>query len=314
MNLMLTNACNERCSFCYAEQFFATDREASRADFELIKEHLAQYAKLVHAAQIPDWDADAPELQRTLYSAKAINFLGGEPTLYPHFAELVEFIHGLGLGVLLFTNGAFPEKIHPIRKKLWTITLNGHFAHRAPNLNIDPMRIHANLPIIPGDDLLARLKVIRDAQIKTLYLAFATPAGQRPGHFFTPEDLEEMKRLHQLAVAFCAENGIFLAYDCSFPKCVDAHVAETMCSSVPVMNTQGEISICGGDYYAQKGKRPLSDFATLEDLHAFTFGRITVQRSEPSIFEICNGCEHFNVSCHGMCLKFRKTPETSEST
>ncbi|MCB9796053.1 MAG: radical SAM protein [Alphaproteobacteria bacterium] len=303
---MLTRGCNERCSFCYAGDYFAQSPPA-RADAVLAG--LERYAALVaEAPPLPEWDDTLPELARTLFSSRVVNLLGGEPTLHPSFVEVVEAAHGHGLGVIVFTNASRPERIQAVADKLWNVTVNGHFAARAPALGFPMERVFANLPVRRGEDILARLAVIRDAGIRVVFLAFATPVGGADPSCYTPDDEPEMRALHGEALAFCEANGIFLGYDCSFPLCVDERVAQTKCTSVPVMDAAGFMSICGGEYYMASGRRHIADFESLQGLHDYTYRLISGLRALPSQFEKCNTCPEFNKRCHGMCLAYREKP------
>ena len=314
MNLFLTRGCNERCAFCYAGEFF---ERAPGADTDALIAAIDTYARLVAAAPpLPPWPDEAKgervdELALTLFASRSVCLLGGEPTLHPQFESIVARIAGHGLGPVLFTNGSRPERVAAVAHLLWSVTINGHFAARAPGLGFDVRRIFANLPVRPGDDVLALLRGIRDAGIRGMFLAFATPVGGTDVRCFTPEDQDEMRALHALALEFCADNGIFLGYDCSFPLCVDERVRQTKCTSVPVMNTRGEVTICGGEYNYSVGLRAIDTFDSLEQLHRYTLDLITPLRARPSIFDVCNQCPEFNHACHGMCLAYRERPSTS---
>lgn len=310
MNLFLTNQCNESCSFCYAEDFFKSSVKVKKKDFDLTLAALGRYGELVKAfGELPMLDPTHDELTRGYYAAGCVNLLGGEPTVHPFFEQTVDAVKAMGLGVIVFTNGGFPKRIAPLVDRIWSLTINGHFAERAPSLGFPMERVYANLPLRPTDDVLARLTVIRDAGIKAMFLAFATPAGGAREASFTPDDLAKMKDMHGKALDFCEANGIYLGYDCSFPLCVDAHVEQTRCSSVPVMDAQGFISICGGEYYMESAKQHISTFPTLQAMHEYTLGIQNGLRALPSQFDVCNKCEHFNKGCHGMCLSYRVKPE-----
>lgn len=315
MNLMLTNVCNERCSFCYADDFFKAKPVSNARDLDTLLQALTHYAGLVaKAPPLPPYDAGVDELTATYYASRVVNLMGGEPSLHPDFEKVVDHIHGLDLGLILFTNGSTPHKVAAVRDKLWSITMNGLFAFRAPDLPFPRDRVFVNLPHRRGDDVVRRLQIIHDAGIRAVFLAFATPAGGAKSKYYTPEDVVEMREVHGKALAFCEANGIHLGYDCSFPLCVDARVMQTRCTSVPVMDAQGFMSICGGEYFSRKEPRHVTGFDSLEALHEWTFGLIEKMRAFPSQFDVCNGCEHFNVDCHGMCLVFRdQTPKVSDA-
>ena len=311
MNLFLGRGCNESCSFCYAGDFFEGARKAPAAQRGAVLQHLQTYAGLVASAPpLPQWSDDVDELTLTLFASRAVNLLGGEPTIHPDFVAVVNEVHRLGLGPVVFTNASRPDRIAEVADKLWSITVNGHFAHRAPSLPFDIRRIFANLPVRPGDDVVEALQKIRDAGIRGVFLAFATPVGGADPHCFTPEDLPAMQEVHRKALDFCEAHGIHLGYDCSFPLCVDARVQQTKCTSVPVMDEQGNMTICGGEYAYGPGKRHVSTFRSLEELHRYTLGIIGGLRGLPSRFDVCNACPEFNQACHGMCLAYRQAPQT----
>ena len=156
-----------------------------------------------------------------------------------------------------------------------------------------------------GMDVVAALDKIHTAGIRAVFLAFATPVGGADPHCFTPEDLPAMQAVHAEALAYCEANGIHLGYDCSFPLCVDERVKQTKCTSVPVMDEQGFMTICGGEYAYGPGKRHVTTFESLDDLHRYTLSIIDGLRTLPSRFDVCNECPEFNVRCHGMCLAYR---------
>lgn len=312
MNLFLTSGCNERCAFCYAERWFERPAAPNRPEaLDRLLAALRAYGALVRAAPpLPAWDPAKDEEERSLFSSRCVNLLGGEPTIHPHFERVVREVAAMGMGVIPFTNGSMPERLRAVKEHLWTVVVNGHFAERAPDFGVDLKRVHANLPLQPGSDVVAALEKVRDAGIRTVYLAFAAPAGgdDRPGAFYTPDDLPAMKAVHEAAMAFCAAHGIFVAYDCSFPVCVDARVLQAKCTSVPVMDPDGFITICGGEYFHEQGKRRIETFGSLREVHAYTFRLLSGLRALPSRFDVCNACEHFNRECHGMCLAFRERP------
>lgn len=83
----LTNACNLNCPYCYIEEKNST-RKTRRTDELTFEETL----KVID---------DLKSL-----NAKTINIVGaGEPTIDPHFQEVVKHIHESGMTTVLFTNG-----------------------------------------------------------------------------------------------------------------------------------------------------------------------------------------------------------------
>jgi MoaA/NifB/PqqE/SkfB family radical SAM enzyme len=83
----LSNPCNLNCPYCYVEE--KNSRRKVRKPNELTFEETL--------AVIDDLAASR---------AKTINIVGaGEPTIDPHFNDVIEYIHKKGVWIVLFTNG-----------------------------------------------------------------------------------------------------------------------------------------------------------------------------------------------------------------
>ncbi len=111
--LELTNRCNCRCLHCYGA-FGSPSKTAIRAElsFEEWK-------------QIVDKIAEA--------GGKAIQLIGGEPLLFPHFCELLDYAHNRGISSIdVFTNGTLmtPAILNAIKKAGASVrvSLYGHDA------------------------------------------------------------------------------------------------------------------------------------------------------------------------------------------
>lgn len=82
MEIEFSRDCNFRCAYCYVENRTASPEEMSR---EEIKDVLVQAAAL---------------------GARKIILLGGEPSIYPHLVEMLDFLADQCLAVEMFTNGS----------------------------------------------------------------------------------------------------------------------------------------------------------------------------------------------------------------
>jgi MoaA/NifB/PqqE/SkfB family radical SAM enzyme len=88
--LEVTGLCNEFCDHCYAGSSpQGTHGTMSVQDWANVLDQLAGMGTL------------------------DVQFIGGEPTLYPHLPELIEHAHGRGLGIEVFSN------MTHIREPLW---------------------------------------------------------------------------------------------------------------------------------------------------------------------------------------------------
>ncbi|MBF6053156.1 radical SAM protein [Streptomyces eurocidicus] len=88
--LEVTGFCNESCVQCYADSG----------------------PKGTHGTMtVPDWRHVIDQF--TAIGGRDVQFIGGEPTLYPHLSELIIHAHGAGLGIEVFSN------MTAIRDPLW---------------------------------------------------------------------------------------------------------------------------------------------------------------------------------------------------
>lgn len=83
----LTNACNLNCPYCYIEEK-NSERKVRKSNELTLDESLSIIDDLANCG------------------AKTINIVGaGEPTIDPHFEEIIEYIYAKGMTTVLFTNG-----------------------------------------------------------------------------------------------------------------------------------------------------------------------------------------------------------------
>ena len=82
MEIEFSRDCNFRCTYCYVEDRTASPDEMSRGE---IKDVLLQAKSL---------------------GARKIILLGGEPSIYPHLTEMLDFLAHQSFAVEMFTNGS----------------------------------------------------------------------------------------------------------------------------------------------------------------------------------------------------------------
>lgn len=88
--LEVTGLCNEFCDHCYADSS----------------------PKGTHGTMtVRDWKRTIGQLADM--GTRDVQFIGGEPTLYPHVNELIRYAHNVGLSVEVFSN------MTHIRQELW---------------------------------------------------------------------------------------------------------------------------------------------------------------------------------------------------
>jgi radical S-adenosyl methionine domain-containing protein 2 len=84
INFHITEACNMHCKYCFAK-YGGVDRNAHLLSFQ-------QYCIILD------------QVKKNNFSK--ISFAGGEPTLHPFLAELVQYSKKIGLTTMLITNGS----------------------------------------------------------------------------------------------------------------------------------------------------------------------------------------------------------------
>lgn len=80
--MVLTYYCNSKCNWCYAKDM--VNLKHSHIPFKLAKKII----KLL-----------------SIIGIKELNLIGGEPTLYPHFFDIIKFCNECGIMVSITTNG-----------------------------------------------------------------------------------------------------------------------------------------------------------------------------------------------------------------
>ena len=87
MEIEFTRKCNYRCPYCYAAEDSAVSADQGISE-EMTEEEIRSAIR------------QASEL-----GARKIVILGGEPLVYPHLNEMIDFISDLGMASEIFTNG-----------------------------------------------------------------------------------------------------------------------------------------------------------------------------------------------------------------
>jgi sulfatase maturation enzyme AslB (radical SAM superfamily) len=92
-NILVTNVCNRRCPYCFAHE--KTRRPGAKSDIR------PQYMSLSALEEVVEF------LKRS--DLKVFSMMGGEPTLHPDFAEILDIACHQGFVVRIFSNGLMPR-------------------------------------------------------------------------------------------------------------------------------------------------------------------------------------------------------------
>lgn len=105
-NFHLTNLCNYRCTYCFGK--FPQKSELTLEQVCTVVDNINRY------------------FERKKITDGRINLAGGEPLLYPHLDELIDYIHAYGIKVSVITNGSLltEEKIASWKGKVYCVGLS----------------------------------------------------------------------------------------------------------------------------------------------------------------------------------------------
>lgn len=118
--LEITLSCQLRCQHCYA----------------------SSGPQLGHGQmRLADWKQVITEL--AAHGTRFVQFIGGEPTIHPHFAELLAFAGDLGLGIEVYSN------LISISTRLWNLFVHYH-VRLATSFYSDDACIHDAITAIVG--------------------------------------------------------------------------------------------------------------------------------------------------------------------
>ena len=105
-NFHVTNSCNYRCTYCFGK--FPDKTELTFGQACLVVDNIARYF-----------------LKNSITDGR-INLAGGEPLLYPHLEELIDYINAYGIKVSVITNGSLltEEMIKGWKDKVYCLGLS----------------------------------------------------------------------------------------------------------------------------------------------------------------------------------------------
>ncbi len=110
----LNRVCNAKCLMCY----YAHSNEKWSKSIETVKKELVEAKKRGNTS---------------------VDFTGGEPTIYPHMEEAIEFAEGIGLHTCVITNGLAVDRIRRIIDagcREWLLSVHGYGATQDKVLNV----------------------------------------------------------------------------------------------------------------------------------------------------------------------------------
>ena len=308
-NLVISNVCNLHCAFCFAEDYLRAAQPAS--------------AFISPSA----FEARLDFLERS--GVEAVRLIGGEPTLHPQFADLLERAQRRGKHVLVFTHGLLAEAalraLEAMPVETCTVLVNlTATAHPPRPTETEQQRRREVLQrlgarALPGFTLSAPVAlpdfliplIQETAASPRLRLGLALPAA-------TGQNASLAQRYYPLAgrhiVKFAeraASAGIRLEFDCGFVRCMfsDADLeilrqagadVDWRCNPVLDIDLDGRVLPCFP--LAGQAQAMLTETVTAAELRAELIARLNPYR-QVGIYRECSACAFKRQTvCTGGCL------------
>jgi len=316
-NLIITNACNLRCPFCFASEYRAGETGSDVANMSL-QEYRAQL---------------------DFAGVDSVRLCGGEPTLHPDFLEMVDLaLARRGRQVFVMTNGLWPD---PVRRALGALsTRRGRRISYLVNV-LEPefcgdgqwRQLQATLEALPADrvtlgitihqapcELDHLFELAANHGIERLRYSVAAPNLSDPRSWrVDPErDFGPMAGVVFELVMEARTRGLRVQSDCGYiPPCrfTEAQLAELRRDgaheSTPEFRCHGPIDIgAGGEAWRCFGlyaavRADCNEFGDCSELDQH-FDRLTAQRDQLLLFDECEDCElPGRGECGGGCHAYR---------
>ncbi|XCH79182.1 MAG: radical SAM protein [Candidatus Dehalobacter alkaniphilus] len=314
MNIMLTNYCNLKCSYCFANCDPKNKVNISDENYANI---LDFFKRSGHAE---------------------LRLLGGEPTLHPKFEQWVnEGIADPFFGkIQLFTNALVLDQklshsiVHP--KVSFLINLNGpkvigehlynktienveYLVFEYQRRNLEPLVTLGINIFEPDFDYTYIINQSKKLKLRTIRYSITVPSNNSQ-----PGTLQHYESFVPRLVDFldeCHAKNIIPHIDCNNPpKCIFSNeqlvdfiysgydiIHKEMCR--PVMDIRPDLSVARCFVFEDYLSVNIIDFNTVAEIQEFFIREIDSKRFNNPAFKECGGCRFWQErKCQGGCLGY----------
>lgn len=223
MNVLITTVCNRRCPYCFAAS------RVSNAPVNIEAEQGSPYISMA------DFDR---ALRFNSKHEPVVGILGGEPSLHPQFAGLIEQTWAAGFCAKVFTNGVWAEKtVEAVeslpgrtQKNLRLIVNTNHPDITPEKERIAQERLFSRLPehcslsfnIHSLEQELGFLVdiILKHGMVKDIRLGMAAPLAEQASEFIPVSDYQQTAPLIMALAQRCDEHNIHVGFDCGFTLCM----------------------------------------------------------------------------------------------
>lgn len=210
---MLTDYCNQNCSYCFAKKMM--DKGKGNISTDNFKKAVNFIVKS---------------------GEKKIGLIGGEPTLHPDFLELIGHVVGKVKTTLLFTNGIIEKdisrKLGDIEDEGFSVllNLNDKFSYLSRKLELikytlkclgKKVSLGYNIHTTEFDLNFHLEMIMKYGLSKELRVGLASPiAGKGVKDFFQPSDDSKVAKAVIKNAEMLEQNDVLLTLDCGFYMCM----------------------------------------------------------------------------------------------
>ena len=335
-NIMLTDICNLRCPYCFANEF--VNKSANEISIENFKRAL-------------DFIATEPNAK--------LGLIGGEPTIHTQFAELLKIVISdpRYKDVVLFTNGVkFEEFANELSHPKFHILLNcnspkdiGQKAFDKMVANLDLMvnkyymhdRVTLGINIYKPDfDFDYILELLKKYNFQRVRMSITVPNTSEKRDFNVKDYFSSIKPRFKEFIYAMLSNDIMPTYDCNkMPTCVLTekemmefnelitkrqrdremrrlpplpmpHVSSAINTDVvncaPVVDIRQDLTAVRCFGLSDCTKVKISDFKSLPDLRNYYMNEIDHYAFKFGIDNECENCyRRKTLRCTGACIAFK---------
>jgi hypothetical protein len=312
LNLFVNYNCNLSCDYCFVRGLGSSHpSRVSEADFEKLCRWLVRHR------------------------VSALGILGGEPTLHPGLAGMLERLHSIGIASVLFTNALYPNDSlsEVVARHTASVVVNYNEPQQYGHGQWELMQRHIGELIEAG----ARLSFSKNFSRGHTAFDYLIEGCQRFGitrvrydvsrpnrvtsnnHFASGEEREVIQTLLAF-VRRCEEVGILTGLDCCLPLCdftgqelawLAEHSTRFAGICQPSLDVQTDLSVS----YCM----PLSD-VFLPDVCAYAGEMELLYELNALVRDRrsgcpagCEACGRFGRSCQGGCLALKDCEEDATS-
>lgn len=210
INLFVTYRCNLACPYCFARPL------AARHPGDITAQGFAAFLDWASRAAVP-----------------AVAFLGGEPTLHPHLAEMIEATTEAGMAAVLFSNGLFSRELaRQLASRVANFVINYNqpasyvrsqqeqLHHTLATLQEQGARITFSRNFSPqGAEWAYLMDAIEQYGVTAVRYDISRPAADAANDYCRPEDARHLLRQVVEFVRACEARGVRTGLDCSIRLC-----------------------------------------------------------------------------------------------